>query len=79
MMNKPKCKSIQNDGKQKLPHDYCADKHSVPDISGLLEFRGQLVHTAAWGSTDLRNKKVAVIGNGSSAAQLVPALYLGMV
>ena len=54
-----------------------ADQKPDPNLSGLQEFKGPMIHTAAWGKTDLRGKKVAVIGNGSSAAQVVPALYIG--
>lgn len=36
-------------------------------------FKGKLMHTARWDKTyDLKNKRVVVIGAGSSAAQLVP-------
>ncbi|KAL3422860.1 cyclohexanone 1,2-monooxygenase [Phlyctema vagabunda] len=46
-----------------------------PDIPGLSEFRGKIMHTAAWDkSYNLKGKKVAVIGNGSSAIQLVTAI-----
>jgi len=46
-----------------------------PDIPGLREFDGPLVHTSKWDpSVDLRDKRVAVIGNGASAMQLVPAI-----
>jgi cation diffusion facilitator CzcD-associated flavoprotein CzcO len=34
------------------------------------------VHTAAWdNSIDLAGKTVGVIGNGSSAVQVIPAVY----
>jgi 4-hydroxyacetophenone monooxygenase len=46
-----------------------------PDIPGFEKFRGKVVHTAAWDqSLDLTGKRVAVIGNGASAMQLVPAI-----
>jgi len=46
-----------------------------PDIEGLHDFKGELVHTANWNpSIDLAGKKVAVIGNGSSAVQVLPQL-----
>ncbi|KEF62563.1 uncharacterized protein A1O9_00536 [Exophiala aquamarina CBS 119918] len=46
-----------------------------PDIEGLSQFKGSLMHTATWDdSVDLKGKTVAVIGNGASAVQLVPAL-----
>lgn len=47
----------------------------MPDIAGLEAFTGKLVHTAAWDQTyDWSDKKIAVIGNGSSGIQVVPAL-----
>jgi 4-hydroxyacetophenone monooxygenase len=47
----------------------------IPDIPGLDEFSGPVMHTAAWdNSVDLAAKRVAVIGNGASAMQLVPAI-----
>lgn len=46
-----------------------------PDIVGLDAFEGQSVHTSAWDkSLDLSGKRVAVIGTGASAFQLVPAI-----
>ena len=46
-----------------------------PDIPGLHDFTGTLVHTAAWPEgLDLKDKRVAVIGTGASAAQLVGAI-----
>jgi hypothetical protein len=49
-----------------------------PTISGLHSFQGTLLHSAAWSpSTDLRDQRVAVIGNGSSGIQLVTALQPG--
>jgi len=46
-----------------------------PDIPGLKRFAGTVVHTAQWpADLDLRGKRVAVIGTGASAMQLVPAI-----
>ncbi|KAJ1331135.1 hydroxyversicolorone monooxygenase [Microdochium nivale] len=51
------------------------NKWKWPEISGLHSFAGDLIHTAAWPEKyDYTNKKVAVIGNGSSGVQLVPAI-----
>ncbi|KAJ3480196.1 hypothetical protein NLI96_g8512 [Meripilus lineatus] len=60
---------------------------SWPDIEGLDTFQGRLVHSAQWdvegseggssweeGVKDWKDKKVGVIGVGSSAIQIVPAL-----
>ena len=36
-----------------------------PDIPGLHDFKGKLMHSASWnGETDLRGKRVGLIGNG---------------
>ncbi|RAQ54033.1 flavin-binding monooxygenase [Aspergillus flavus] len=46
-----------------------------PNIPGLHDFKGKLLHSAAWDeSYDYSGKKVAVIGNGSSGIQIVPAM-----
>jgi len=45
----------------------------LPDITGREDFTGPAFHTAQWDHTqDLTGRRVAVIGTGSSAAQLVP-------
>jgi cation diffusion facilitator CzcD-associated flavoprotein CzcO len=47
----------------------------LPDVDGLSGFRGRLMHTAAWDpGADLTGRKVAVIGTGASAVQVVPEL-----
>ncbi len=44
----------------------------VPDIRGLDDFAGELVHTSAWPEgLELAGKRVAVVGNGASAMQVV--------
>ncbi|KAI1213736.1 monooxygenase [Annulohypoxylon truncatum] len=44
-------------------------------FNGMENFKGPMFHTARWDhSVDYKNKRVAVIGNGCSAAQVVPAL-----
>ncbi|KAH7139734.1 hypothetical protein B0J13DRAFT_596754 [Dactylonectria estremocensis] len=46
-----------------------------PKITGLDTFKGKLMHSGAWDeSYDARNKKIGIIGNGSSAIQIVPSL-----
>jgi cation diffusion facilitator CzcD-associated flavoprotein CzcO len=46
-----------------------------PDIAGLAQFRGKLMHSARWDHTyDLADKTVAVIGTAASAVQLVPQI-----
>jgi cation diffusion facilitator CzcD-associated flavoprotein CzcO len=47
----------------------------APDIAGLATFAGKTMHTARWDHEyDLRGKRVAVIGTGASAVQVVPAI-----
>ncbi|PHH87650.1 hypothetical protein CDD83_8594 [Cordyceps sp. RAO-2017] len=44
-----------------------------PDMPGIDSFRGPVFHAARWRSdVDLRGKRVALIGNGCTAAQIVP-------
>ncbi|KAF4627805.1 hypothetical protein G7Y89_g10350 [Cudoniella acicularis] len=44
-----------------------------PPIPGLSDFKGKLIHTAAWDQDfDYKGKKVAIIGNGASGQQLLP-------
>ncbi|KAL1964459.1 hypothetical protein VTN77DRAFT_6885 [Rasamsonia byssochlamydoides] len=46
-----------------------------PRLKNLNCFRGKLVHTAAWDSQiDVTDKRVAIIGAGASAIQVLPAL-----
>ncbi|KAJ5698972.1 hypothetical protein N7462_000977 [Penicillium macrosclerotiorum] len=46
-----------------------------PSIPGLHEFEGKLLHSASWDEGyDYTNKRVAVIGNGSSGIQIVPGI-----
>jgi cation diffusion facilitator CzcD-associated flavoprotein CzcO len=48
---------------------------SMPDIPGLDRFPGKVFHTARWDhGYSLRGKRVAVIGTGASAIQVVPAI-----
>src|SRR3954454_11584196 len=50
-------------------------KPTPPDIPGLEDFAGTTMHTARWDhSVDLRGKRVALIGTGASAVQVVPAI-----
>lgn len=46
-----------------------------PDIPGLDDFKGQRLHSARWGpGVDLTGQRVAVIGTGSTASQLIPPI-----
>jgi cation diffusion facilitator CzcD-associated flavoprotein CzcO len=48
---------------------------SVPPLPGLESFAGPAFHTAAWRhDVDLTGKRVAVVGTGCSAIQVVPAI-----
>ncbi len=48
---------------------------SLPDIEGRDEFRGPAFHSAEWDhSVDLTGKRVAMIGTGASAIQIVPEI-----
>ncbi len=48
---------------------------SVPDLPGLDRFGGRVVHSAEWPSDlDLTGRRVAVVGTGASAQQVVPAI-----
>lgn len=47
----------------------------LPDIDGVDDFSGVTMHTARWDhSQDLSGKRVAIIGTGASAVQLIPEL-----
>ncbi len=47
-------------------------KTKLPDIAGIDEFEGTIVHPTQWTSElPVRGKRVAVIGNGSTGVQLV--------
>ncbi len=48
---------------------------SLPDIPGLDTFPGQIFHSARWDhGADLAGKRVAVVGTGASAIQIVPQI-----
>lgn len=48
----------------------------MPEIPGLESFPGAVFHSARWDHDfDLTGKRVAVIGTGCSAAQIVPAIH----
>ena len=47
----------------------------LPEIDGIDSFQGEIFHSARWNhDVDLTGKRVAVIGTGASAVQLVPEL-----
>ncbi|KEF62031.1 uncharacterized protein A1O9_00003 [Exophiala aquamarina CBS 119918] len=46
-----------------------------PDIPGLHDFKGTIVHTATWQEDlDLRGKRVALIGTGSTGVQITTSI-----
>ena len=46
---------------------------SLPDVPGLADFPGEIFHSARWNhSCSLEGKRVAVVGTGASAIQIVP-------
>jgi cation diffusion facilitator CzcD-associated flavoprotein CzcO len=48
-----------------------------PKVADRSKFQGKLLHTAAWpkdADNDLDGKTVALIGNGSSGVQVLPAI-----
>jgi cation diffusion facilitator CzcD-associated flavoprotein CzcO len=50
-------------------------KPKPPDIPGLDDFTGTVMHTARWDhGQDLRGKRVAVVGTGASAVQVIPSI-----
>ena len=48
---------------------------AVPDLPGLADFPGRVFHSARWDHDyDLTGKRVAVVGTGASAIQIVPMI-----
>jgi len=48
---------------------------SLPDVPGLADFRGEVFHSARWNHDyGLEGKRVAVVGTGASAIQIVPKI-----
>ena len=46
-----------------------------PDTPGLWDFKGEVMHSASWNENyDFKNKRIGIIGSGSSAIQIVPKL-----
>ena len=49
--------------------------HKLPEIRGIDTYQGHKIHSAAWDHDyDFTGKRVAVIGTGASAVQIVPEL-----
>ena len=48
---------------------------ALPDIQGIESFAGEIFHSARWNhDADLAGKRVAIIGTGASAIQIVPTI-----
>ncbi|KAF2789860.1 FAD/NAD(P)-binding domain-containing protein [Melanomma pulvis-pyrius CBS 109.77] len=46
-----------------------------PEIDGFKDFKGEVMHSARWNeSYDFANKRIALIGSGSSSIQILPGL-----
>lgn len=54
----------------------CLSCRNLPEFEGLESFAGETYHTGDWPKqgVDLRGKRVAVIGTGSSGIQVIPRL-----
>ncbi len=51
------------------------NRPQLPDLPGVEAFQGRCVHTARWpDGLDLAGQRVAVVGTGASALQVVPAI-----
>jgi len=51
------------------------NKPSIPEIPGLETFKGPAFHSARWDSSvSLEGKRVAVLGTGASAVQIIPEI-----
>src|SRR5690348_12619402 len=47
----------------------------MPEIDGIDRFAGQIFHSSQWNhDSELAGKRIAVIGTGASAIQIVPAI-----
>jgi len=51
------------------------NRPKIPDVPGLDDFTGPIFHSARWPTDlDVTDKRVAIIGTGASAMQIVPAI-----
>jgi len=79
-----KCDAHAADGKPVVFGDEChilinacgiLNKWKWPALEGIENYKGELLHTAKWNEDyNFSGKNIAVIGNGSSAVQIVPTL-----
>ncbi len=54
----------------------CLSSANIPDFDGLEDFRGRTFHTGRWPHevVDFTNRRIGVIGTGSSGVQCIPML-----
>ena len=54
----------------------CLSEARAPELPGMADFNGQVLHTGLWPKepVDLKGKRVGIIGTGSSGIQVTPAL-----
>lgn len=54
----------------------CLSKNNIPRLEGLDKFQGSLFHTGTWPheEVDFSDKRVGIIGTGSSAIQAIPLI-----
>ncbi|XDG09997.1 hypothetical protein ABKA04_009612 [Annulohypoxylon sp. FPYF3050] len=59
-----------------LPHTGVAASRSVPDWKGISSFKGMMFHSSYWphDDIDLKGKRIAVVGTGSTGVQMSHAL-----
>ena len=51
------------------------NRPNMPNFQGLSDFKGKQFHSSQWDSSyDLTGKRVAVIGTGASAIQIIPSI-----
>lgn len=75
---------LQNQATQEIWHDWAhvfingsglLNTWKWPDINGLHNFKGDLMHSAKWNhKVDFEDKAVGVIGTGSTSVQIIPQL-----
>jgi cyclohexanone monooxygenase len=54
----------------------CLSVPKVPDLAGLQDFKGEVLHTADWPrhGYDFAGKRVGIVGTGSSGVQAIPII-----
>jgi cation diffusion facilitator CzcD-associated flavoprotein CzcO len=59
------------------------NRWDYPDIPGLKDFKGRLLHTAGWpdnyGVEEWKGDSVVVIGSGASSIQTVPTMQVSKI